>query len=340
MSTIPSELLSKLTGAPPPLIAGHVTPDADCLCSMFALAEGIQLATGRTVRCAVPQGSLSQRLAFLTNLAHVSLAPPDQCQGPLIAVCDTARERRTNLPDAIRQNLKAGRFIINIDHHASNTMFGDINYVDAAASSTAELIYRIFRHAGWPISTVTATLLYAGIHADTVGFSLSSATPAALAAAADLARLGADVALIGDRLLRFRTAAEFQLRRVVYDNTKLSDSGRIAYSTAGFEEIARTGCIAADIDDQVEIPRSLAGTRLAILFTEGNRGKVRINLRGKAGVSVLELARQIGGGGHQEAAGAIMDGPLEDAVARLIPQAEAYLDNHRPAAVEERSCPP
>jgi len=328
---IPPDLVASLTANPPPLIAGHVTPDADCLSSMFALAKGIEQVTEQPVLCALPEGSLSKKLAFLVDLAEANIAGMRACrEAKLLAVCDTAKERRVNLPDEIRTELKNDRRIINIDHHASSTMFGDINYVDEHASSTAELIYRVFKHAGWELTPTIATLLCTGIHADTVGFSLPNTGAATFEAAADLLTHGADLALIGDRLWRWQSDDEFQLRRIVYNNTRLSDSGRIAYSTATYEEITGCGCTAADIDDQVEIPRSLAGARITILFTEGRKGHVRINLRGKGDVLVLDLAQRIDGGGHHTAAGAIMTGTVDDAVARLIPLTEEYLDEHQP----------
>ena len=78
--------------------------------------------------------------------------------------------------------------------------------------------------------------------------------------------------------------------------------------------------------NKVEIPRSLHGPRMVMLFTEGNPGKVRINLRSKAGINVLEFAKSLGGGGHQEAAGVIIEGSVESVMERVMPVAEKYLD--------------
>ncbi len=329
MPEIPPDLVSSLTGNPSPLVAGHVTPDADCLSSMFALAKGIEQSTSRTVFCALAEGSLSKKLEFMVDFAQVNIAGLREClDAKVLAICDTAKERRVNLPNELGEQLRNGRLIINIDHHASSTRFGDINYVDEHASSTAELIYRIFQHAGWELTPTIATLLCIGICADTVGFSLATTTVTTFEAAADLVAHGADIMLVGDRLWRFQSQDEFQLRRIVYDNTRLSSTGRIAFSSASFEEITRSGCTAADIDDQVEIPRALAGAYIAILFTEGRQGHVRINLRSKTGIGVLELARRIGGGGHRLAAGAIIKGTIEEAMSKLIPLAEEHLDEY------------
>ncbi|MCG3138997.1 MAG: Bifunctional oligoribonuclease and PAP phosphatase NrnA [Phycisphaerae bacterium] len=324
-----SVVISALQKAARPVVAAHVTPDADALGSMLALGLGLQ-AAGTPVRIALPAESVSQKLQFMVALAELPVATVEQCQtAERLVVCDTAKVKRINLPDHL-QRLIPQEFspaIINIDHHASNEQFGVVNWVDAHASSSSELICRIYQAAGWPLTPVAATLLYAGILGDTVGFSLPNSTAATLSAAADLVAAGADIALVGLKLCRSQTRSEFDLRRIIYDNTRIIADGRIAYSTASYEEITRAGCRAADIDDQVEIPRSLAGVQLAMLLTEGEPGRIRFNLRSNNHLSILELAQQLGGGGHHAAAGAIIKCSLPDALARILPMAEQFLQN-------------
>ncbi len=328
MSNAPSaDLLAAITAGGPAFIAGHVTPDADCLSSMFALSIGIEHATGQRIPVALPDGSVSDRIQFLVDWAQPALADADACTTARLAiVCDTAKAPRTNMPADLLIDGVPGRTIVNIDHHASNTQFGTINWVDDRASSTAELVTRLYQAAGWTLTPTVASLLYAGIHSDTVGFSLPNTTRSSLVAAADLVAAGAEVGRIGELLCRSQSQREFDLRRVIYDNTRLSISGRIAFSTANNHEIIRAGCTAEDVDDQVEIPRSLKRARVAILFTEGVAGKIRMNFRGEESTSILELAQSIGGGGHRLAAGAIISGSIEDAVEKVIPLTEQYLD--------------
>jgi phosphoesterase RecJ-like protein len=126
---------------------------------------------------------------------------------------------------------------------------------------------------------------------------------------------------------RSQRRSDFDLLRTVYRNTQTADGGRIAYSKLTHGEIIESGCTAADIDDQVSVPRSVEGIQLAALFTEGRPGKIRINLRGERGLNVLELAQKIGGGGHNQAAGAILKGQLEDVVTRVLAEATEYLNN-------------
>lgn len=241
-------------------------------------------------------------------------------------VVDTARKDRCNVGPELRESdWSAGRPIVCLDHHATNTRFADVNWIVDDAGSTAELVYHLLRALEWPVDDVTASLLYAGILTDTMGFSLPTTTSSALHAAGELIALGADVGELGERIYRSQTQSEFDLLRIVYDNTRVTADGQIAYSSASFEDIHHAGCTAADIDDQINVPRSLHGVRLAMLFSEGKKGKTRINFRSSGNVTVVALAAAFGGGGHSQAAGAVLDCSLEEGIARVVPQAVEHL---------------
>ncbi len=324
---VPAELIRTLTSWKRTVVITHVTPDADALASMFALARACHDEAGHSATVSLPEHSLSQRLAFLHEWARLPVTElADFAGADGFAVVDTAKKPRCNIRKDLPTDWDAGRALLNIDHHASNTRFGAINWIVPEASSSAELVYHLLRAWGRPIDPLVASLLYAGIHSDTAGFSLPNTSRSALAAAAEMVQAGANVAELGERLCRSQRLSEFKLLRTIYANTKLAAGGRIAYSTADYQEIADAGCTAADIDEQVSVPRALHGTRLAMLFTEGVRGKTRINFRGDSGVTVLELAGTFGGGGHETAAGAILPGTPGEVVARVLPEAERYLN--------------
>ncbi len=309
-----------------PIVLSHVVPDADALGSMLAMAaawSGPQCSP----RVSVPAGSLSQRLSFLLDWAKAPVAgATDFAAADGFIVLDTAKKSRCNVGPALKDtDWSAGRRLINVDHHATNTRFGDVNWIVGDAGSTCELVYHLLRAADRPIPALTASLLYAGIQTDTLGFSLPTTRASALRAAADLVGFGADIGELGERLHRSQRQSEFDLLRVIYANTKIVGDGEVAYSTASYEEIHQAGCSASDIDDQINVPRSLAGVRLAMLFTEGRPGKTRVNFRGSGPVTVADLAAQFGGGGHTQAAGAVLDCGLADAVQRVVPQAQRHM---------------
>ncbi len=293
---------------------------------MLAMALAWSSSACKT-KVSLPPKSLSNRLSFLVDWASVSVADDGDFTAAdgFIAV-DTARKSRCNVGSTLKQtDWSAGRPVLNIDHHSTNTDFGDVNWVLADAGSTSEMVYYLLRAAKRPISPVIASMLYSGIQTDTIGFTLPTTTATALSACAELVTLGANVAEIGERIWRSQSSCEFDLLRVIYANTKIVGDGQVAYSSAGHEEMARAGCSAADVDDQINIPRSLDGVRLAMLFTEGRKGKIRINFRGSGNVSVLDLATRFNGGGHEQAAGAVIDGSFEETVDMVVSEAVEHL---------------
>jgi bifunctional oligoribonuclease and PAP phosphatase NrnA len=319
----PGELIGTLACAARPVVAGHVTPDVDALGSMLALARALP-ATEAAI--ALPGIPVSQKLRFLLDLAgDVAVADAARiADADVVVTVDTAGTNRVFVPG--KWESIADKLVVNIDHHITNPDYGRLNWVVASASSTCELIYRLIAAAGWPLDAATATLLYAGIYADTGGFTLPNATASAFEAAAALVRAGADVERVGSRLCRSQEQHEFDLIRTVYHNTRLAAGGRIAYSTLTYDEIKAANCTPEDIDDQVSIPRSLSRIRIAMLLSEGERGVIRVNFRGEAGTPVLPLAEKLGGGGHTYSAGSRIRGPMPEVVDRVLEAATAQLD--------------
>ena len=319
----PADLLDTLSKWRRVVLVGHVTPDADCLGSMLAMARCWPSGDDQSAALSLP-GTVSSRLRFMIQLAGPRIAEPgDFAAADGYVVTDTAKCARSNISGTVRADWPNGRPVINIDHHLSNTHFGDINWV-APAASASEMVYTVLVGLGRTIDPVAASLLYAGMLTDTVGFSLPRTTADTLRIASELVARGADVGRLGERLSRSLSRAEFDLLRIIYDNTTLIAGGRVAYSTASHEEITGTGCGAEDIDDQVAVPRCLEGVAIAMLFTEGQPGRVRINFRGESGVAVLRLARRFGGGGHAFASGAVMDGSIETVLEAVLPVAVKY----------------
>ena len=319
---VPDAVRDALRGARNVALIGHVTPDADCLGSIGAMFIALP-ELGVTPHVSMPAGSVSRKMEFLMELVGWKAASAAELAACDVAlVMDTAKDRRVNV-DGKLQALPAAA-VVNVDHHASNERFGRVNWVDGGRSSTCEMVYEIVRALGCQVTPTVATLIYAGIHSDTQGFSLSNTTPRSLQVGHELAAAGARVAEVCEKMHRSRSRGEFELAQVVYKNTRVSDDGRLAWSTISHAEISHTGCGPNDIDDQVEIVRSIEGISVAILFSEGNAGKIRMNFRGEKGMSVLALAKSFGGGGHEASAGAILDGSIESVTGRVVPEAMRY----------------
>ncbi len=323
----PDEFVRQAASLRRPLIVAHVTPDADSLGASLGLASILRHA-GVDAHVGLPAGCVAKRLEFLLQLAPdvpriVDLSPNHGLDA--LIVVDTANEKRINFPAGIIEGFSRS---FAIDHHITNTDFCSANWVDPHAASTCEMIAILAAQAGWTLSQASASLLYAGIHGDTAGFSLPSTNADSLHVAADLVRAGADVSHIGEQLCRSQHRADFELLRRVYDHTTIVENGRIAYSFLTHADIVETGCKADDIDDQVSIPRALRGVQIAMLFSEGEPGVVRVNLRGEGKITIVEVAQRFGGGGHPQSAGVRMrNRPMQEVIDTLIGAAVEHLNS-------------
>ncbi len=323
----PEDLLTALHGVKRPYIVGHVTPDADAIAAILSLCTAlrdhdIDAVAGLTAE------AVAMKLRFMFDLASEVVLSSKWRLGSthdsIIAV-DTAAKKRININPKLGPEDDATP-IFNIDHHVTNTHFGRYNWVDSRATSTSELIARLMRRLGWDIKPNVASLLYAGIHGDTVGFSMPSTSASSLHTAGDLVQAGADVTRIGEQLCRSQAKPEFELIRRAYDHTTVADDGRIAYSTLTYQDITESRCTAEDVDDQVSIPRSLKNVRIALLFSEGERGVIRVNLRGEGTTTVVEIAQQFNGGGHTQSAGIrFNDRSMEQAIKDVVAASAAHL---------------
>jgi phosphoesterase RecJ-like protein len=325
-----SEFITAFGEIARPFIVAHVTPDGDAIGGILGLTASLR-EQGIEATAGLPTASIAMKLRFMLEMAPeivcVDHWDPGQPYDSLI-VLDTASEKRINIQPA--PDLSGGRPVFNIDHHVTNTRFGQHIWVDGHATSTCELVARLLDVLKWMPSERTASLLYAGIHVDTSGFSLPTTSAEALQTASGLVRVGADVGFVGEQLCRSQARSEFDLLRRVYDNTHVIEDGRIAYSHLSYKEITEAGCKADDIDDQVSVPRSLKGVQIALLFTEGEPGVIRVNLRGEGDVSVVEVAQKLGGGGHRQAAGLrFQDKTMDEIISVVCNEAAEHLRSHR-----------
>lgn len=311
-----------------PMIVGHVSPDADCIAGILVMYSVLK-SQGKSAIMILPRNTVAEKFRFMFDL--VDPGPelgPDEPSDLVIAV-DTALRNRINLPEG--SELSPDVPVCNIDHHLGNERYGRFNWVDPEATSTTQMIFLILKSLGVSLTAEQAGLLYAGLHGDSCGFSLRGTSVAALNVAAELAALGPDIGAICQKMHRSMPVNEFKLMQLVYANTQISSSGLIAWSTISGADLAHAGCGPDDIDEQVSVPRSIDGVKIAILFSERKPGLVRMNIRSEDGLNILPLAKGLGGGGHAHATGVIMEGELNHTVDLVVARAERFLAQSPPA---------
>ena len=284
-------------------IVGHIRPDGDCVGSQLGLTMALR-NEGKKVAC-WNEDPIPQKYEFLDREKIFQRPKPGQRFDCVIATDAATFERLGAVCPCVADR----RVFINIDHHESNTRYGDLNWVSAREPSTGELIFRLLKVAKWPITKPIADCLFTAVSTDTGSFQYPSTRPGTYHVAAELVGRGADLARICDEVYQSYPLSRARLLRHIYTNFRLTDQNRIAYFWLKKADYARTGAESNDSEGLIDHIRAIAPVVVACVFEEIEPALTRISLRSKsAEVNVNEIAAQFGGGGHPAAAGARIPG--------------------------------
>lgn len=315
------KVVDALRAAPSVAVLAHVSPEADAIGA--TLGASLALREAGKVTAAYNADRLPPELRSLPGatelLREVPIARPYACY----LVLDTSTLERTG---GLLEGRPAGAVVLNVDHHAANTRFGDVNWVESEASSAGEMVYRILRRGGFAISKAVATNLYAAILTDTGSFQYGNASPEALRAAADLVECGAAVEEIAAWFYGNRDPREWHLLGEALASLRLSADGRVAWIEVTSAAQARAGLGLEVTEDFINYVRAVRGVQIAVAFKEVSATQVKVSFRSRGDLDVARLAEEFGGGGHRNAAGCTLHAPLADARARVLATATVYLN--------------
>jgi phosphoesterase RecJ-like protein len=215
--------------------------------------------------------------------------------------------------------------LVVIDHHLGNPGFGAVNWVDTRASSTAEMVAALAEHLGLPLTGGLGQCLYVGMVTDTGDFTFGSTRPETLELAARILRAGLDVGAVNALLKNQWTLSRIRLWSEIMGGMKLHAGGGIGSIAISREALARTGTSVEDCDGLVNWVLRVRGVRAAVSVRELPDGRVKFSLRSAGDADVQRVAASFGGGGHKNASGGSVDGPLALAEARLAAAVGASL---------------
>ncbi|MBI5522983.1 MAG: bifunctional oligoribonuclease/PAP phosphatase NrnA [Desulfarculus sp.] len=294
------------------LVLAHRDPDGDAIGSVLGLMHLLKSA-GKLV-FAHRAGQVAEEYAFLPGLDMVREDLPQAEDVDLAVLLDCHEpERAGRLAEPL---LKALPRVAVMDHHMGAADFGQPRWVDPAKAATAQMVTLLAQEMGLPISKDAATCLFVGLQTDTGRFCYSNTTPQALKAAADLVAAGADPWAVTQEAYS-TSLARLRLFARVTDRLELLAGGRLALATAKASDLVDLGCPPSDLDRIVEEFRAIRGVEVAALVKEIDQNSVKASLRSRGRVDVGALALALGGGGHHNAAGARLEGTLQEAAGRL-----------------------
>ncbi len=297
----------------PVVVVAHVDPDGDALGSSLALARAL-VTLGKDVTLPLSPASFLQFLAEPGELSGPLETLPNDT---LLFVLDVGEPKR-----AAGAPLEGAAALFNIDHHGTNSRFGDLAVVEPGKAATAVLIKELIDALGVVWTPAIATPCLAGILMDTGNFRFGNTNKEALTVAGDLLETGVALGELTDRL-QWRHPSYFALLGKVMSTVKFGYDGRLVYAKLTNE--MRGDSADDDSDDFVGVIRYAEGAEVAVLLKE--RGDVvKASVRTRAGVSAQRICLELGGGGHVAAAGATLPGTMAEAEAKVLAAVGAELE--------------
>ena len=301
------------------LMLGHVHPDADVLGTLLALGLALEARSWSVVYGGPhPAPAL---LGFLPGVDRYRTL--DQLDGrfDVVVLTDCPNPQRTEgLIDRARG---AGKIIVNIDHHPDNRRYGDVNWIDAKAAATGEMIFELLMALRVTLTPAMATNLFTAIHTDTGSFRYSNVTTRTFTIAAALVAAGARPELVSESLYERRAPDALHWLGEALTRVEVSADGRIGWLALPASAVPER---IVESEELVNYPRSVASVRVACLLRELD-GTVKVSLRGKGDVDVQKIAAQFGGGGHVNAAGCTIPGPLPEATRIVLDAVRRAVDD-------------
>lgn len=296
------------------VVCAHERPDGDAVGSVLGLVLALRSLDRPAVGRLVDDGELSRAYTALPGAGWLRVVDPDEECDVLVALDTTGLER---LGAAAALADKA-RMVVAIDHHPDNQGFGDPDWIDPEAPAVGAQIWELLPALGVTADADIATCLYVALMTDTGRFLHDNTTPRAFRIASEMADAGARVMDVSRDVFLSRPAGATALLGRVLSRLTLANDGAVAYSWLTDDDLTTLEVSPADTEDLVDQVRMTAGPRVALLAKVGN-GTTRLSFRSKDGTDVAAIARLLGGGGHRAAAGATLEGGLDDALAAVLP---------------------
>ncbi|PHV71783.1 hypothetical protein CS063_04295 [Sporanaerobium hydrogeniformans] len=299
------KIIGVLKNAQHILIATHMSPDGDAIGSSVAMAHLCQYYD-------VPYTLLLEELpteyAFL--LEKVSISKEWEKPVDVFLSLDCGDTKRLGNYEKLFEKAKV---TINIDHHVTNEGLGNYAFIQAEASSTSELVYKIIKEAGMPITAQVAESLYTGLVTDTGGFMHSCTHSSTHLAVADLLQTPFNFTTLYYKLIHEKTEATVRLQSRAIQQLIKWGQGQIYVSYLTPENLKEEGATREDASHIVTYLKNIKGCEVAIVIYPGKiEGEYKVSLRSNPPYDVAAIAKCLGGGGHERAAGASIIGTLEE----------------------------
>ena len=304
------------------VLSSHSRPDGDSIGSQLAMAYALQ-AMGKDAVCVNADQAPPPLMAF-PGVADVRIAPSVEGEFDAAIIMECGDLKRTGV-SGFEQF-----YVINIDHHPGNTGYGQITWFDPSAAACAEMVYDLVRALGVPLSKEIATHVYLAILTDTGSFHYSGISPHTFDICRECVCAGVDPVIVARNVYDSNNMGRLKLFGAVLGAMQIDQTGRIAIVYVDHELARVAGGTYEDTEGLVNLPLTVKEIEAVIFFKQEKGDEYRVSLRSKGDIDIGAIAKEYGGGGHKNAAGATISGPIEELRKALVEKLETAIDG-RPA---------
>ena len=312
------QIKEKIENSEKIVILTHENPDGDAIGSSLAMYMALT-KLGKNPDMIIPE---FPRMYSFLPFADKALKEGKKESYDLAIAVDSATIDRLNGWSSYFENAKSR---IVIDHHSSNTMYGDINFVNPDSPACCQILIHIIEYLGVEIDKELGTAILTGIITDTGGFQYQSTRPETFEFAAELLKIGVNVSDIYKRVMNTKSKANFELRKRAFDRMEFFENDKIAFTYITLKDEEELDAIPDDHEGIVDEGRAIEGVEVSIFAREIEDG-YRLSLRSNEYVNVSDACMIFGGGGHIHAAGCnIVAANVEQVKEKIINQIKSYI---------------
>ncbi len=304
------------------VVSSHSRPDGDSIGSQLAFAYALR-ALGKDVTLINRDAAPPPLMAF-PGVPTIQIADAVSGDFDAAVIMECGDIGRPGVAGLERY------FLINIDHHPGNTGYGAINWFDESAAACGEMVFDLVNGLGVPMTIEIATHIYLAILTDTGSFHYSSISPRTFDICRQLLEAGVDPVGVARRVYDSSNMGRLKLFGAVLSAMQIDPSGRIAIVYLDHEMAAAAGGTYDDTEGLINLPLTVKEIQSVVFFKQNEGNSYRVSMRSKGDIDIGTVAKHYGGGGHKNAAGCSVDGPIDLLRTQFVEQIEQAIDG-RPA---------
>ena len=306
------------------VLSSHARPDGDSIGSQLAMAYALK-AIGKDVTVVNADPAPAPLMAF-PGVADIVIAPTVEGEFDAAIIMECSNLARTGVSGLERF------FVVNIDHHPGNSNYGQINWFNAGAAACGEMVFDLVRALGIPLTVDIATHVYLAILTDTGSFHYSSISPRTFDICRETLEAGVDPVMVARNVYDSNNMGRLKLFGAVLSAMQIDPTGHIAIVYLDHEMARAAGGTYEDTEGLINLPLTVKEIQAVVFFKQDEADQYRVSMRSKGAIDIGAVAKQFGGGGHKNAAGCTVTGPIDALQKEFVERIEEAVSAQEGAA--------